>query len=145
VRDTLILSLDPGITTGWALVSTRDKSVKGCGNLHPEDLGHALDRLVRCTHKSGNLLDAVVEKMPAPTTSGNLATNLEFVRHTIDHWLVEIFDLSVTYILPGTWKTSRVAITAVLPEEWNGKLLTQHQKDAIMIAKYHASRSKSKR
>ena len=139
--DVLLLSLDPGVTTGWALLRRRDKAVVGCGNLGVLDVGPCIDRLVRCSYRGGNKVEAVVERMPTPT-GGELATQLDFVRRTIDHWLHEVFEVPTEYVLPGTWKTSRVAATIELPPVWDGTALTTHQKDAITMGQYVLRRTR---
>lgn len=135
----LIFALDPGVTTGWAILRRRDKFLLGMGDLKIEDVGSAIDLLVRGMHVEGYDLAAVVEEMPvAPGVAGGLATDLAFVRRTIDHWLSDVFEVDVTYVLPGTWKTSRVAQTTTPPATWNGKSLSQHMKDAYLMASYYA-------
>lgn len=135
----MILALDPGQTTGWALVRRQDKAILGLGDLSIEDLGCSIDLLVRSMHTSGYSVHAVVEEMPTTQgVSGALATDLAFVRRTIDHWLDDVFEVQIDYVLPGTWKTSRVAATIPPPSEWNGVRLSQHMKDAVTMGQYYA-------
>lgn len=131
-----ILAIDPGMTTGWALTTSRGE-VLGCGNFQPEDVGPGLDDLVRRTQAAGFTIEAVVEQMPGVGGLSAMTIALEFVRQSIFHWLVEIFDLPLAYVTPGTWKTSRVTKVTACPTEWDGKPMSQHQKDAVMIARYH--------
>lgn len=134
----MVVSLDPGETTGWALLRKKDRELLGTGDFAVEDVGAGLDLIVRSLHLAGYTVEAVVEQMPVPALGGQLPTTLEFVRRTINHWLSEIYELSVTYVLPGTWKNSRTALTTTVPDEWNGTRLSQHQKDAILMAHYYA-------
>ena len=106
-----------------------------------DDLGAALDTIVRAHQLAGHRVEAVVEKTPTPT-SGALAVELDYVRRTVIHWLIEIFELPTEYVLPGTWKTSRAAVTAALPAEWLGRPLSTHQRDAISLAYYVIERER---
>lgn len=137
MRD-IILALDPGQTTGWALIRRRDRAVLGMGDIPAEDLGCSLDLLVRAMHRLDHSVEAVVEQMPTPGgVGGKLATDLEFVRRTIDHWLDDIFELPITYVLPGVWKTSASARTQPPPVEHNHRTTSQHARDAYQMGTYH--------
>ena len=137
---TAVLAVDPGVTTGWALLESRTRCVIACGNWTPDEVGSAIDEIVRCVHRRGQVVQAVVEWMPSPAPQSALGLRLAFVRNTIDHWLVDVFEVAVEYVSPGTWKTSRVARTIELPPDWMGKPLSQHQKDAITMGTYFAER-----
>jgi hypothetical protein len=138
MRD-VILALDPGQTTGWALVRRRDKAVLGMGDLSALDVGCGIDLLIRSMHRLGYSLSVVVEQMPTPNgVGGSLAIELEFVRRSIDHWCADVFELPVTYVLPGVWKTSAVAKTVTPPAEWNCRSCSQHMKDAYLMATFFA-------
>lgn len=135
----VIFALDPGSTTGWAIIRRRDKAILGMGDFTPDDLGCGIDNLVRAMHRLDYTLHVVVEQMPTPNgVAGILATELEFVRRTIDHWVTEVFELPVTYILPGAWKTSAAALTSTPPVEWNNHPASQHMKDAWTMALYYS-------
>lgn len=143
MRD-IIFSLDPGQTTGWAIIRRRDRAVLGMGELSAEDLGCGIDLLVRAMHRLDYSVEAVVEQMPTPGgVGGKLATDLEFVRRTIDHWLDEIYELPITYILPGVWKTSASAKTSAPPTEHNHRPTSQHARDAYQMGAFHM-RTKSR-
>lgn len=132
-----MLAIDPGVTTGWSLLRARDRAVLGMGDLSPEELGCALDLLIRTMHRLGYRVEVAVEDVPRVNgVRGSLAVELEFVNRTVDHWVSEVFELRVAYVLPGTWKTSRAAMTAVSPPEWNGKPTSRHMKDAYGLATY---------
>lgn len=138
MRD-IILALDPGQTTGWAIIRRKDKAVLGMGDLSSLDVGCAIDLLVRAMHRTGHRVTVVVEQMPTPNgVGGSLATELEFVRRTIDHWCSEVYELPVTYVLPGVWKTSAVAKTVKPPAEWNCRACSQHMKDAYLMGTFFA-------
>lgn len=140
MRD-VIFALDPGQTTGWAIIRRRDKVILGMGDLAPEDLGCGIDLLIRAMHRLEYHVEVVVEQMPTPSgVGGDLATELEFVRRTIDHWVSDVFELDVDYVLPGVWKTSAVAKTTTPPPEWEHKPLSQHMRDALTMAYYYARR-----
>lgn len=142
-RDAVVLSLDPGETTGWAVIHRKSGRVLGMGNLSPDELGCGLDLIVRSFHRQGYVIHPVVEQVPSVRgTTGRLATVLAFVHRTIDHWLEDVFDLNVSYILPGTWKTSRAAITAEAPALWNGVATSRHMKDAYLLGVYSLESSR---
>lgn len=139
----VVLALDPGGTTGWAIVRHDDRALLGMGNFDPDELGCGLDLLVRSMHRLGYEIHPVVEQMPRVGGVGSLALELEFVRRTIDHWLDEIFELNVRYVQPGTWKPSRAAKINPAPKEWNGKQSSQHMRDAYQLAIYEVGKSGS--
>jgi hypothetical protein len=144
MRDYLLLALDPGVTTGWALVRKRNKEILGCGDLDADDVGPCIDRVVRYAYRCGNKIEVVVEEMPTPQ-GGDLAVELEYVRRTIHHWVVEVFEVPTEYVPPGTWKNSRAARVMVAPESWHGRSLSAHQRDALTMAHYVISRPKERK
>jgi len=138
MRD-VILALDPGQTTGWAIIRRRDKAIMGMGDLSALNVGCGIDLLVRSMHRMGYSVSVVVEQMPTPNgVAGRLEVSLEFVRRTIDHWCAEVFELQVAYVLPGVWKTSAVAKTVSPPAEWNHHSSSQHMKDAFLMGTFFA-------
>lgn len=128
------LSIDPGITTGWALLGDDGKilatSVWGTDELQP-----SLDQLIRAVHAAGTTITAVVEKMP-PGVFGELARKLERVRATIMNEVETVYELPVYEIAPGEWKPSRVAKTTKVPWKFTNGPLVIHQKDAIRMGRY---------
>lgn len=124
------LGIDPGVTTGWALMTDNGKVV-GCGNLVEHDLRATLDTLIRASHGEGYRLTAVVERMPR-SGIGRLTQRLDFVNSTIRELVDEVYELPKIEVTPGVWKQSRVAKTQKRPR---GKL-TQHQWDAIRMTLY---------
>ena len=139
---TTVISLDIGAKTGWAVLRKHDLELLGCGDLLVDDLGCALDLMVRWLNMSGYSSEAVIEQMPSVGGVGELSTVLEYARKTADYWLREVYSIApITYILPGTWKNSRIANTTKLPKDWNGKMMSQHQKDAILMARYYILRN----
>lgn len=135
----VIFALDPGITTGWAIIRKQDRAVLGMGDLSSEEVGCGVDLLVRSMHRLDYRVVPVVEEMPEQGgVSGDLAIELKFVRRTISHWLEDVFELDVTYVLPGTWKTSRVAATTKPPAEFEGRPLSPHMRDAYTMGTYVA-------
>lgn len=128
-RERVWIGVDPGITTGWCLLTDEGK-VLGRGVFVEENLKDGLDQLVRGVHRSARKIEVVVEQMPGAGRMGDLNRRLERVRGVVDEVLVEVYDLPVTYIPPGEWKTSRVAQLASPPGD------TQHEKDAIVMTAY---------
>lgn len=113
----------------------------GMGDLSSEEVGCAIDLLVRSMHRLEYSVVPVVEQMPTPSgVPGSLATELAFVRRSIDHWLSDVFELDVNYVLPGAWKTSRTAIMTAPPDQWNGHRLSQHMRDAYLMGSYFMRR-----
>lgn len=129
-----IVALDPGITTGMAVLSDPEGYLLATTNWTPDNLEQSLDVMVRHLHIEGYTLSAVVEKMPR--SGGRSEDDLDRVRRTIHMVLEETFEIPTQFITPGEWKPSRVARTAVLPKEWEGQRLTAHQKDAIKMGAY---------
>lgn len=134
-----VLSLDPGIDTGWALLAA-DAAILGTGVLHVDDLQVGLDTIVRGMHRAGYALQVVVEAMPRAGGMGELSARLEEIRHIITIVIEEEFERPIVYIAPGQWKPSRVARTAHLPETFGGKPLKIHQQDAIKVAMYYITK-----
>lgn len=126
------LALDPGLTTGWALVED-DGSNAGCGNLDHADLRRQLDTLIRSSHASGFWLTVVIEDQPRVGQMSALGKQLRDVWQTIGAVTVETYELPIRVVTPGVWKPSREARLAKIPRKWNGKTLTPHQRDAIRM------------
>jgi hypothetical protein len=128
------LCIDPGVTTGWALLDEAGDilgtSVWGTGELKV-----SLDAVIRTAHLSGMTLRVVIERMP-PGKLGLLEQKLAAVQRDIDGIVRETYELEVIEVLPGTWKPSRVARTTDVPKEWQGTPLLIHQKDAIRMGRY---------
>ena len=139
MKELVLLAIDPGVTTGWAILA-KDLTIIGMGDLSPEELGCGLDLLIRAMHRLGMTVVPVVEDVPlAKGTKGTLSRTLEFVNRTVDHWLVDVFELPVVYVPPSRWKTSRVVKKKDVVKEWNGHKTSQHMRDAYMLACYHAN------
>lgn len=142
MREVVLLAVDPGVTTGWALVRG-DGKIVGMGDLSPDELGCGLDLLVRSMHRLGYTVVSVVEDVPrVGGVQGRLSVTLEFVNRTIDHWLNDVYELQVTYVLPSQWKTHRVVLTEKVATTWNGCKTSQHMRDAYMLALYQSDQSR---
>ena len=128
------IGLDPGITTGWAVLAD-DGKVYGHGTFVEENVFEGLDKLVRGMHRTARSVTIVVEQMPSAGRMSDLAQRLEHVRGLIDEVISDIYDLPVVYVAPGEWKTSRVARLA------KPKARTQHEKDAIVMTAYAIAKS----
>jgi len=141
-RDVVTFSLDPGVTTGWAIIRRNTREVLGMGDLDTEELGCALDLLVRSMHRVGKDVHPVVEEVPkVGGVQGDLAVTLTYVNRCINHWLEDVFELPVEYVLPGEWKNSRVGILTPPPAEWNGRKLSAHMKDAYLLGHYQIAKT----
>jgi hypothetical protein len=136
----IVLAVDPGITTGWALVSDKG-TIIGVGDLSEMDLGDALDALIRLTHSHNQHVEAIVERIPHTGGNGQLSLRLEIVRRTVER-VLETYEVRTTHVLPASWKTSRTARTFKLPQGyedyWHGAPeLSPHMRDAIVMAFYY--------
>lgn len=129
------LCLDPGITTGWALLAD-DGEVKGTSVWGTDELGSTLDLLIRANHLAGYSLTVVQELMPSTGKMGALGQKLERVRQQIALVVEETYELPVVRVAPGEWKPSRIAKTTRVPGRFNGAPLMVHQKDAIKMGRY---------
>ena len=132
------LAIDPGITTGWALLAD-DGAVMGTAVWGTHELQEALDLLIRQAYSAGYALDVVIEEMPNTGANGPLGKKLEWVRQQIKSVVTDVYELPTHHILPGVWKPSRVARTAELPRTWREEPLMIHQKDAIRMGLYAIS------
>lgn len=135
----LILAIDPGKTTGWAIVAddslSKDGEIWDTGNWLPEDVGPGLSGALSRWNYASDHLEAVVEKIPIGA-SGNLSDTLRTVVATVGNILGRA-KVPVTDVLPGTWKTSSA------PESertWQDDKLTAHQRDAIRMARWYIRR-----
>ena len=137
----LTLALDPGGTSGYALL-TDDGSVRACGNWKPEDIDVAMEHMIRAVNRSGHELEIVIEQL-AVGRQGPLATTLAYVTRTIDN-IVALYDLPVYRFPPGEWKTSSAGRLPLGVDFWDGQTLTPHQKDAIRLGRYRLQRRSKK-
>ncbi len=117
-----ILSLDPGMTTGYALIN-QDGTLLESGNLLNEDLS---DSVLVKLEKEENLC-VVVEDVPIPTNS---KMNRDLMQ--VKFWMMAHFPQAVQ-VLPGTWKNHLGVANYPLPWGEEDKGITQHQKDAFRI------------
>jgi hypothetical protein len=132
------LGIDPGVTTGWALVAD-DGAILGHGTLKPDEVSAGLDKIVRGMHRTGHAITVVVEKMPATGGMGHLASTLERVRQDVREVVSDVFDLPVLQVPPGEWKPSRVARANAWKRNGDVRLST-HESDAIRMTLYTIDR-----
>ena len=126
----LWLGIDPGVTTGWAMVEDNGKVI-GSGNWSEDEVRPALDTLIRFAHNEGYVIQAVIERVPR-SGIGRLSMALARINGAIRELVEEVYELRTITVMPGEWKPSRVARTQKRP---HGKL-TQHQWDAIRMTLY---------
>ena len=130
------LCLDPGITTGMALLDA-DRELRGSTVWGTHEVKESLDATIRALHISGYSITVVIEKMP-PGSYGQLAAKLEKVRQDIAMVVEETYELPVAYVAPGEWKPSRVAKTvSVKGWRFGGTPMMTHQKDAFRMGSYY--------
>ncbi len=132
------LALDPGITTGWALLDPDSDEILGSSVWGTAELKGTLDLLIRTVFTAGARLTAVIEKMPNTGRMGPLGQKLEQVRRDIYGTITDVYEIPVRVVAPSEWKPSRVARVgkARLPKKFNGSPLTPHQRDAILMGWY---------
>jgi len=132
------LGLDPGLTTGWAVIADNGE-VLGSGNLPVSDLERGLDELVRGLHRSGHAIDAVVERMPRVGGAGKMAKQMEDVWRALYVVVEATYEVPYLFVAPGEWKPSRVARTTKLKRG-----MTPHQRDAIRMTLYMMEKTHGK-
>ena len=132
------LALDPGITTGWALLDPKSDEILGSSVWGTGELKETLDLLVRTCFTAGMRLTCVVERMPQAGKAGPLGAKLEAVRRDIMYVVQEVYEIPTRTVAPSEWKPSRVARLGKphLPKKFNGSPLTPHQRDAILMGRY---------
>ena len=129
------IALDPGISTGWALVAD-DLKVLGHGVFTPDQVRDGVDRLVRGLHRNNYRVKVVVERLPKVSGVGNFTRELDEVVRTVYEVTVDTYDLDPRIIPPGEWKPSRAARVAKKWIKEGKEKMTQHEKDAIMMGVY---------
>ncbi len=136
------LCLDPGITTGMAILDSKgDLRASTVWGTH--EVKETLDVLIRSLHLTGYAITVVIEKMP-PGSYGQLTSKLEAVRKDIEYVVVETYDLPVVYIPPSEWKPSREAKTAAIKAwRFNGSPMMTQQKDAFRMGRYYINKIQS--
>lgn len=135
------LCLDPGITTGFALLDDEGE-ILGTTVWGTAELEDALDLVIRTCFTNGIRLTAVIEKMP-PGMYGELATKLERVRQIITKLVTDTYEIPTVHVAPGEWKPSRIARTTPLPWRFNNSPVIIHQKDAIRMGRYVIEKEKA--
>lgn len=130
------IGLDPGVTTGWALID-HNGSLIGSGSFSEETLRDGLDEMIRGCHRARRELRVAIEKMP-PGAAGRLSDRLTAVRETIREVIEEVYDLPVFRATPGEWKNSRVAKIVRWPESFE----SDHARDAATLALYVKDRER---
>lgn len=126
----LVLALDPGETVGFAVVG--DNGIPDfSGGFGQEETNFWINFLslnYAITH-------IIVEASPQFTTKKDRAWT-----DVMDALKKEFTDVEVTAITPGAWKPLKDVL--VIPTDRFG---TQHEKDAVMIARYHIRELTSRR
>ena len=117
-----ILSLDPGITTGYAILEPNGDLVES-GNLCQEDL----DDSILVALSSDTNISVVIEDIPIPTRSPMNRQLAEIVS-----WLDYHFP-KARKVSPGVWKTNLPVANLPIPRKWENSGMTTHQKDAYRM------------
>ena len=135
------LGIDPGVTTGWAMIEDNGH-VLGSGNLVEDELRRGLDTLIRFAHNEGHVITAVVERVPRSGV-GRLSQRLGFVNGVVRELVRETYELETHEVMPGEWKPSRVARTTTFYDQPKAGR-TAHERDAIRMTLYTMDREKRK-
>lgn len=130
-REKVWLGIDPGVTTGWAVVKN-DGEVVASGDLKEPDLRYGLDEIIRGLHRGESTVEVAIERMPRVGGQGQLARAIDRVLAIIHEVVWEVYELNIHVASPGEWKPSRVGRRK---REWPKKM-SQHRKDAIMLTQY---------
>ena len=134
------LGIDPGKTTGWAVMDHRGV-VRATGNWAMDDVLTGSDDVIRCVNRQSVDLE-IVQEVLAKGRDGTLANDLKYVQTALTRVIEDTYDISRTFVLPGTWKNSRHALAPLPFTEWEGEPLTLHQRDAINLCRWRmANRS----
>lgn len=126
-----VLGIDPGLTTGWALVG-RNNDVYMTGIAAPEEI-------VTVLHAIRKGVEAVVIETFPLMASGTLAHDLRRVVSKIEAECASM-GIEVAHVTPGVWKTSSVPAS---PFMRFGRRLTTHERDAIRMARWYIRRQDS--
>ena len=135
-----MICLDPGITTGWAVLAD-DETLLATSVWGNADVKESLDKLIRVLHSRNFTLRATVEKMPRTGGISPLGQKLEIVNHEIRE-ILDIYEIPTTYVLPGTWKNSRPARVFKVPRKWRDDTVVIHQRDAMRMGAYQLWKEK---
>lgn len=114
-----VLSIDPGITTGYALLD-EEGNVLNVGEASQLNLKESLSKFLGIED-----LEVVVESIPIPTRS-KMNERLLLILSIINGLFSE-----QTKISPGTWKPTPVAFHPCPPG------VSKHCKDAIRLGVYY--------
>lgn len=118
----IVLGVDAGLTTGLAIVSGDDQRVLHYSTAPPEALGETLRLLER-------IVDEVVVERALPYKRSRLGKKLEEVHALVDRACPEAH-----WIDASEWKNTEVRMSPV------PRGASQHEKDAIRIARWYLLR-----
>lgn len=134
----IVLAVDPGITTGWALL-TEEGHVFKTGTIAQGSIFAHLEEIIRSLHHQKQTVEMAIEQLPP--SPGALGLALQEIVEKVDlAW--QTYDLRTRKFTPGEWKTSAVGLSGIPP---GLPRITQHEKDAIRIGRYYLSRRRLKK
>ena len=131
-----ILAIDPGITTGYCIMST-DGTIIESGNLDIDDLLEeetVLDDYAVYSTLTMPTTLVVIEEIPTFANS-ELGRSL---RAVIEH-LTRMYPMA-NWIRPTEWKSIGPISNYPVPKTWTLRMKTPHQKDAFRIGTYYLTR-----
>ena len=118
-----VLAIDPGITTGFALLDL-DGVIVGMGEIQPDEI----DRLKLFSQNPD--IEVVMEYTPIPTLS-----EMNMVLRDVIARLRVMFPRHLE-IKPGQWKQTPV-IRHSVPNRWEDEPVTHHMRDAVRLGIYY--------
>ena len=123
-KQIVLLALDPGITTGWALMRWSGEVIDA-GHCLSGKLADTIDSLV-----ARGVTHVVLEELPTPTLS---IMNREclYVKGTLLNRFPE-----GKWFRATDWKSTPYARSKV-PQEINGVKLSKHAKDAMRLGRWY--------
>lgn len=119
----MLLSIDPGLTTGWVYFSSAE-SVAEIGEWTEHELAEAVQPWA-----SSSRCDVVIESLPA-LKRGQLGRRLKAVVDTLERSFPE-----ATWILPGTYKAVPTQAPITLPKPLTS--FSKHERDALRLGLYY--------
>lgn len=124
---TRILTLDVGVTTGYAILEGLPlgwPNLIECGNIVLDDLEAVLPRII-----ADSKAERIFTELPVSRSGdGQLTRSLNEACR-----IVQLYAPGATNIPPGVWKGYKYITNQ--PIVWDGAPLTQHQKDAIQLGR----------
>lgn len=127
------LGIDPGKTTGWAVLDHHG-DLWDSGEWSIDDVLDGIDWVIRGVNRTGEELE-IVQEVLAKGRDGALANDLRYVQTALTRIIDDTYDVSRIFVLPGTWKNSNVVarLSTLFDDEVWGDM-SKHTRDAATMA-----------